>query len=89
MIENSNSTDITKLGRPTSRRIALGSPSLIAICSPHWEEVLGSVSTPWVRLQIAVSGAPAYNPIISLQAKMQLWFCFNLFTVLFVSPCES
>ena len=43
----------------------------------------GSVSTPWVRLQIAISGAPAYHPrlqtdiITGLCAKMQLWFYLN------------
>ena len=45
--------------------------------------VLGGASIPRVRLPIVVLGAPVYNPrpktgIISLPAKMQLWFnCKN------------
>ena len=48
-----------------------------------------------MRLQIAVLGVPTYSPrpqtdiIITVHAKMQLWFYFNLVTMLFVSPCES
>ena len=79
----------------------LGSPSLTAIWSPNWKEVLGGASAPWVKFQSAVLGAPTYNPrpqtdtiIISLCVEMQLCvFCFVLFfltfTMLFVSPCES
>ena len=50
---------------------------------------------PQVRLQIVLLGVPAYNPrpqtdvIITLCPQMQLWFDFYLFTMLFVSPCES
>ena len=39
---------------------------------------------PWVRLQTAVLGVPAYDPrpqtdiIIGLWAKMQIWFYFNI-----------
>ena len=42
-------------------------------------------STPQARLQMAVLGAPNYNPrpptdsIISLPTKMQLWLNFNLY----------
>ena len=65
-----------------------------AIWSPIWEKVLGTASTPWMRPQIAVSGVPIYNPrlqtdIISLHAKIHLWFYFNIFTMLFVLYCES
>ena len=65
-----------------------------AIWSPSWEKVLGSTSTPWIRPQIAVSGAPTYNPrlqtdIIRLHAKIHLWFYFNIVTMLFVLYCES
>ena len=54
---------------------------ITAIWSPSWEKVPGCASTPWVRLQIAVFRAPAYNQkvqtdIISLYAKIQLWFNF-------------
>ena len=48
--------------------------------------VQGRCVHPPVRLQIAVSGAPAHNPrpqadiIISLCAKMRVWFYFNLST---------
>ena len=67
----------------------LESPSLTAIWSPKRGSVLGGASTPWVRIWIAVWGAPPYNlrpqtDIISLHAKMQLWFyicnaiCFTL-----------
>ena len=64
---------------PHGKSSTLGSPSVTATWSPDWEKALGSVSTPWVRLQIAELGAPTYNPklqtdIISLCAKMQLWF---------------
>ena len=68
---------------------ALGSPSLTAIWSLSWERVLGSGSTPWVRPQAVVSGAPAYNPrsqtdiIISLCAKMHLWFNFNFYNAVY------
>ena len=56
----------------------LGSPSLTAIESPDWEKVLGRVSTPWVSLQIVVSGTPPCHPrpqtdIIILGTKMHLW----------------
>ena len=40
----------------------LGSPLLTAIWSRNSEKVPDGASTPQVRLQIAVSGAPAYNP---------------------------
>ena len=49
-----------------------------------------AVLTPQVRLQIAALGALIYNLrpqtdiIISLQAKLQLSFYFNLVTVLYV-----
>ena len=65
----------------------LGSPSLTAIWSPSWEEVPGSASTLRVRLQIAVWGAPAYNPrlptdvSIGLPAKMKWWFFLNFYNV--------
>ena len=65
----------------------LGSPSTTAIWSPNWEKV----RITQVRLQIALLEAPAYNPrmpadiIICGCAKMQLWFSFNLFTMLFAS----
>ena len=86
-IGKSNSTYITKLGQSTSR--------LTAIWSPNWEKVPGNVSNPQVNFKIAVSGVPTYNPraqsdiIISFQAKMQLWFYFNLVTMLFALSCES
>ena len=65
---------------------------MTAIWSSSWQRVLGSVSTPWVRFQIASLGVPAYNPrpqddtVISLLAKMQLQFL--TFTKLLVSPLE-
>ena len=71
---------------------------MIAIWSPNWERVLSSASTPWVRLHIALLGAPAYNPrpqtdiIISLCAKRQLWFnfysgvCFTLWVTRLLRP---
>ena len=45
-------------------------------------KVPGGESTPWVRLQIVFLGASVDNPrlqtdIISLHAKMQLWFNIN------------
>ena len=49
---------------------------------------LGSTSTPWMRLQIAVVGT--YNLrlqtdiVISLKAKLLLCFYFNLVIMLFV-----
>ena len=67
---------------------------LTAIWSLDWEKIPGCASIPRVRLQIAVSGAPVYNPrpqiviITCLHAKMQLWFYFHLFTMLFVLPYE-
>ena len=59
-----------------------GTSRRTAIWSPSWERVPGIVSTPWVRLQIAALGALIYNPrlqtdIISLCAKMPLWFFFK------------
>ena len=47
-----------------------------------------------VSLQNCSLGAPTYNPrpqtdVISLHGEMQLWFYYNIFTMLFVSPCES
>ena len=67
---------------------------LIAIWSPDWEKALGSVSTARVRLQTAVLGAPTYNPklqtdIISLCAKMQLWFYLNILQGCLFLCCES
>ena len=67
---------------------------LTAIWSPSREKVLGSASTLWIRPQIAVSGAPTYNPrlqtdIIRLHAKIHLWFYSNIVTMLFVLYCES
>ena len=55
-----------------------------ATWSPRWEGVPGSVSAPWVRLPVAVKGVLGYSPkpqtdiIISLHAKMQVWFYFNI-----------
>ena len=49
--------------------------------------VQGRCIHPPVRLQITVSGAPVHNPrpqadlIISLCAKMRVWFYFNLSTM--------
>ena len=79
---------------PHGKSSLLGSPSLIAIWSPDWEKALGSVSTARVRLQTAVLGAPTYNPklqtdIISLCAKMQLWFYLNILQGCLFLCCES
>ena len=57
-------------------------------------QVLASTSALWVRLQIAVSGTPVYNPRpqtdvnISLHAKMQHWFYFIPFSSA-VSPVSQ
>ena len=71
----------------------LGSLTLTAIWSPNWERVLGSASTPLVRLQIAVLGASIYNPgckLVSSVCVQKYISGFTLtFTMLFVSPCES
>ena len=50
---------------------------------PQLERVPGSASTPWARLQVGVLGTSVYNSrpqtdIISLRAKMQLWFNCNI-----------
>ena len=64
----------------SASRLSAGNSRVIAILSTNWEKVLGSVSTPWVGLLIAVWGAPTYNLrlqtdiTISLCAKMQHWF---------------
>ena len=74
---------------------ALGTPSLIAIYSPNWERVLGGVPTPWVKLPVALVGAPAYilrpqmDIIISLQGKNAALVFSLTFTMLFVLPSES
>ena len=54
-----------------------------------------SVSTAYMRPQIAVLGTPTYNPrphrdiIINLRTKMQLWIVFRkTFTMLFFLPWE-
>ena len=57
-VEESNSTYITKLGQPTSRRKQCGKSHVVAIWSSNWE---GS-STPWVRLESCNLGASDYNP---------------------------
>ena len=91
--EKSNSTYISKLGQPTSRlKQCAGKSRATAIWSPSQEK--GSASAPQMRLQSALSRAPTYNPrpqtdVISLHGEMQLWFYYNIFTMLFVSPCES
>lgn len=76
------------------------SPLLAAIWSPNWERVSGGACTPQVRLQIAVLRVPAYNPspqidiVISLCAKMKLWFnfyngvCFTLSVIRLLRPWE-
>ena len=72
-----------------------GKSRMTAIWNPNWERLSSNVSTPWVRLQLGLWGVPAYNPqpqtdiTISLHTKMLLWFYWNFFTMLSVSPCES
>ena len=62
----------------------LESPSLTAMWGPNGGRTPGDSSAPCVRLQIEVLGATIYNPrlqtdiIVSLYAKMQLWFYINL-----------
>lgn len=73
---------ITKLGQPTSR-LSAGKSLINSNLESQLEK--GGASTPWERLQTAVSGVLPYNPrlqtdsIIHLGGKMQLWFYFNLF----------
>ena len=72
-----------------------GKSQVIAIWSLSGEKVSCSASAPQMKLQIAVWGLLAYNPklqtdsIISVHAKMQLCFYFNICTVLFVFSRES
>ena len=62
---------------------------MTVVWSPNWKRIQGVVSTPEVRLQIAVWGIPNYNP--RLQTCHHQFAQKNAditFTMLFVSPCE-
>ena len=75
---------------------ALGSLTLAAVWGLYWEKVSDGASTLQVRLQIAILGAPTYNPrlktdaIISFSAEVLGVFfnfynavCFTLWVVRF------
>ena len=52
MLDFDQHPDLTSLGSPMSQHI----------WSPIWAKIPGSVSAPWVKLQIAVPWVSTYNP---------------------------
>ena len=61
-IETAEDTSSNWLLTKIQTQTALGSPVSQHIWSPNWENVPGSPSTPWVRLQRLQFEVPAYNP---------------------------